>query len=267
MQYSVDDLLYLMSRLRDPDTGCPWDIKQTFESIVPSTIEEAYEVADAIGRQSYEEIADELGDLLFQVIFYAQMAKEEGRFDFSAIVSGLVAKLVRRHPHVFPDGTLTSKRTSGPADEALIKESWEQIKAEERASRGDLSIVDSVPSGMTGLVRAQKLGKRVANVGFDWSEPKFVIEKVREELAELEQAIESGAQNQMVEELGDLLFSTVQLARHLGVSAEQSMQQANQKFISRFKQVEQLADQPLGNMTEQQLEALWQRVKKAESLV
>lgn len=262
MKYTIDDLQYLMARLRDPDTGCPWDIAQTFESIVPSTIEEAYEVADAIGRGAFDEVTDELGDLLFQVIFYSQMGKEQSTFDFTDVVDGIVNKLIRRHPHVFPDGSLSSKRSAGAPDEAAIKASWEQIKSEERALRGDVGVLDSVPTGLPGLIRAQKLGKRASNVGFDWSTASQVMAKVHEELAELEQALSANDADNINEEIGDVLFSIAQLGRHLGINVEQSIQASNQKFTARFKLMEDIANDDLGNITEHNLEALWLQAKE-----
>ena len=176
--YTVDDLIYLMSRLRDPDGGCPWDLKQSFASIVPHTLEEAYEVADAIERQDWTHLNDELGDLLFQVIFYAQLGHETERFDFSTIVSNLVTKLVRRHPHVFPDGTLLSP----PAERALtddeIKQNWETIKQQERdgkEARGESRVLDDIPQALPGLTRAVKLQKRASQVGFDWNDAEAFL--------------------------------------------------------------------------------------------
>jgi len=261
IRYTMADLQYLMARLRDPSTGCPWDIEQTFESIVPSTIEEAYEVADAIGRSAFDELLDELGDLLFQVIFYAQMASEQQRFDLDDIVQGIVTKLIRRHPHVFIDGTLQSVRQGGAPDEQLIKESWEKIKQEERLKKGDQGVLSSVPSGLPGLIRAQKLGKRAAGVGFDWPDVQGVIDKVDEELNELKSAIASADKANISEELGDLLFTLAQLSRHLGVNVEKSIQAANHKFARRFEIMERIASEPLGNITAEGLEQLWDQVK------
>jgi len=261
-QYTMADLQYLMARLRDPATGCPWDIEQTFASIVPSTIEEAYEVADAIGRSAFDELLDELGDLLFQVIFYAQMASEQQRFDLGDIIHGIVTKLIRRHPHVFVEGTLSSVRKEEAPDEQLIKESWEKIKQEERLKKGDQGVLSSVPAGLPGLIRAQKLGKRASTVGFDWPDVQGVVDKVDEELLELKNAITSADKEHIGEELGDLLFTLAQLSRHLGVNVEQCIQGANHKFASRFEVMERIASQPLGNITAEGLEQLWDQVKR-----
>src|SRR5690606_21059326 len=204
-----------MARLRDPKSGCPWDIKQSYASIAPSTIEEAYEVVDAIEKQDYVHLKEELGDLLFQVIFYSQIGREEGRFDFAGIVSDLVAKLVRRHPHVFPDGSLHSRvadQSSLPAD---VKQRWEAIKQEERASKGVKGVLADVPLNLPALTRATKLQKRAASVGFDWDDVQGPIAKVREELLEVEEALATGNQNAIAEELGDLLFAVVNISRFL----------------------------------------------------
>ncbi|MFT7339060.1 MAG: ATP diphosphatase, partial [Marinobacter maritimus] len=203
MSYSIDDLKVLMARLRDPETGCPWDARQTFKSIVPHTLEEAHEVADAIERESHADLKDELGDLLFQVIFYAQIGAEEGHFSFDSVVDNLVRKLVRRHPHVFPEGTLESRiDPDNRPDEAWIKESWERIKAEERAQKQMQDSLAATPGRLDGIartlpamVRAEKLQKRAARHGFDWPNIEPVFDKLHEEIDELKeawQAAESG---------------------------------------------------------------------------
>lgn len=241
-QYSIDDLIYLMSRLRDPEGGCPWDLKQNFASIVPHTLEEAYEVADAIERQDWTHLNDELGDLLFQVIFYAQLGKETSRFDFSSIVSNLVTKLVRRHPHVFPDGTLHSAPAERVLTDAEIKQNWEQIKQQEREEK-DLQrpsrVLDDIPKALPGLTRAVKLQKRASSVGFDWNDAELVLDKIEEELAELREAIRSGDQAAVADEMGDMIFAQVNLARHLGVNPEDAVRGTNQKFERRFGYVEE----------------------------
>ena len=187
--YQLTDLLNLMARLRDPQYGCPWDLKQSYASIVPHTLEEAYEVADAIERGAFDELPGELGDLLFQVVYYSQLAREEGRFDFAAVVDGITRKLVRRHPHVFPDGDLYGSLDQPRLSEAEVKQRWEAIKAEERAERAaapeQLSLLDDVPSVLPALSRAKKLQGRAARVGFDWPDALPVLDKVREELDEV----------------------------------------------------------------------------------
>ncbi|HHX82661.1 MAG TPA: nucleoside triphosphate pyrophosphohydrolase, partial [Pseudomonadaceae bacterium] len=167
VRHTIDDLLQLMARLRDPQTGCPWDIRQDFASLVPFTVEEVYEVVDTIERGDYDHLGEELGDLLFQVVFYAQVAEEEGRFDFSTVVDGIVRKLLARHPHVFPDGTLASHRATAEADERQVKDQWEAIKAVERQSKGRSGLLADIPAALPALVRAQKIQKRAARVGFD----------------------------------------------------------------------------------------------------
>lgn len=259
--YSLDDLLYLMARLRDPKSGCPWDIKQSYASIAPSTIEEAYEVVDAIEKQDYVHLKEELGDLLFQVIFYSQIGREEGRFDFAGIVSDLVAKLVRRHPHVFPDGSLHSRvadQSSLPAD---VKQRWEAIKQEERASKGVKDVLADVPLNLPALTRATKLQKRAASVGFDWDDVQGPIAKVREELLEVEEALATGNQNAIAEELGDLLFAVVNISRFLKLDAESALRSANRKFERRFAYLEKNASRPLPDAGMEELNRLWEESK------
>ena len=280
-QYTIEDLLYLMKRLRDPDKGCPWDIKQTFDSILPCTLEEAYEVADAIEQKDYSHLKDELGDLLFQVIFYAQMGKEEEHFDFSDIVSSSVSKLLRRHPHVFPDGTLESELADGVViSEAEIKRNWERIKVKERAIKAEEdtnandvfeSVLDSIPNSIPSLARAEKLQKRAAHYGFDWPTIEPVFDKVQEELQELKEALahpnsESPAQQQhIIDEMGDVLFCCVNLARAINVNSDTALRSTNQKFINRFRYIEQaVQDQGkvLGDVTLNELDQLWDDAKK-----
>ena len=268
--YSIEDLRYLMKRLRDPETGCPWDLKQSYRSIAPYTLEEVYEVIDCIERNDLDHLGEELGDLLFQVIFYSQLGAEEQIFDFDSIVHGIVEKLVRRHPHVFPLGTLESKRgrEEQAEQEAKIKQTWEQIKKQERADKGDRGILDDIPLAMPALSRAHKLQKRAATTGFDWSDASDVLDKVREEIDELGTEIGAGNKDAMEEEFGDLLFSCVNLARHLGIDPERAMRLANGKFQHRFESMEELASQggcqTLSEMTVDQMEQLWTRVKSAE---
>jgi len=216
MTYTLDDLLHLMARLRDPQYGCPWDLKQDYASIVPHTIEEAYEVADTIERGDFEHLQGELGDLLFQVVYYSQLAREEGRFEFDGVIDAITRKLIRRHPHVFPTGELYAPLDTPMLDEAQVKSRWEEIKAEERAEKSEpeqLSLLDDVPAALPALSRAAKLQKRAATVGFDWPDALPVLDKVREELDEVLQAMADGDSDALEDELGDLLFATVNLAR------------------------------------------------------
>lgn len=269
--YELPDLLHLMARLRDPQHGCPWDLKQDFRSIVPHTLEEAYEVADAIERGDFEHLPGELGDLLFQVVYYSQLAREEGRFDFAQVIDAITRKLVRRHPHVFPDGDLYGALDTPRLDEAAIKERWEDIKAEERAEKAaapeQLSLLDDVPSTLPALSRAAKLQKRAAQVGFDWPEALPVLDKVREELDEVLEAMSENDGPAIAEELGDLLFAVVNLTRHLNTDPETALRAANAKFERRFRFIEQAlrdAGRPIENCDLEELDALWGEAKKAE---
>lgn len=240
-RHSLDDLLTLMAVLRDPEQGCPWDIKQDWDSIVPHTLEEAYEVADAIERRAFDELPGELGDLLFQVIYYSQFGVEERRFDFYDIVDTLTAKMLARHPHVFPDGTLASRRLEISAAEVEargIDRRWESRKAEERAAREAHSTLDDIPGALPALSRAAKLTKRASRVGFDWPDTQGVLAKIREELAEVEEALEAKDIKHAQEEVGDLLFAVVNLARRLKADPEQVLRATNHKFERRFRHVE-----------------------------
>jgi nucleoside triphosphate diphosphatase len=260
--YTITDLLYLMQRLRDPQTGCPWDITQTYDTIAPSTLEEAYEVVDAIEKKDLVHLKEELGDLLFQVIFYSQLGKEEGRFEFADVVSTLVEKLVRRHPHVFPDGTLASQienRNSLPDD---VKARWEAIKQEERAAKGVLGILEDVPLNLPALTRAAKLQKRAASVGFDWDDVNGPIDKVREELLEVESALAEKNPVAVEEELGDLLFAVVNICRYLKVDSEQALRKANHKFSQRFGFIEQNMGKPLASSSIEEMNQLWDQAKQ-----
>ncbi|MEO4047877.1 nucleoside triphosphate pyrophosphohydrolase [Pseudomonas sp. CAU 1711] len=272
-RYCLDDLLHLMARLRDPQYGCPWDLKQDYASIVPHTIEEAYEVADAIERGDFAHLPGELGDLLFQVVYYSQLAREEGRFDFAAVVDAITAKLVRRHPHVFPDGDLYGAPDMARLEEAAIKQRWEEIKAEERAEKAaapeQLSLLDDVPAALPALSRAAKLQKRAAQVGFDWPEALPVVDKLREELDEVLEAMSENDAEAIAEEIGDLLFVGVNLARHLRVDPESALRAANAKFERRFRYIEQAlrdAGRPIENCNLEELDALWGEAKKLEKL-
>ncbi|MFL1467237.1 nucleoside triphosphate pyrophosphohydrolase [Marinobacter sp. DUT-3] len=278
MSYSIEDLKTLMARLRDPETGCPWDIKQTFKSIVPHTLEEAYEVADAIERADYPHLEDELGDLLFQVIFYTRMGREQGHFDFDSVVDNLVRKLLRRHPHVFPEGTLESRvDPDNRPGEAEIKASWERIKAEERAlnpkpETSDSSRLDGIARTLPAMARAEKLQKRAANHGFDWPDIEPVFDKLHEEIDELKEAWHAaengtGARDAVEDELGDLLFVCVNLARFMKVNPEQALNRTNHKFDARFRAIEQRLEGEGRNLDDETLEALdaiWQQVKGVE---
>ncbi|WP_027706942.1 nucleoside triphosphate pyrophosphohydrolase [Zooshikella ganghwensis] len=266
--YTMDDLLYLMTQLRDPKTGCPWDIKQTFSTIVNYTIEEAYEVADAIEREDFQHLCDELGDLLFQVIFYAQMGEENGYFDFAKIVNNLVAKLIRRHPHVFPSGELKVKKDETEqvnVSDLDVKASWEQIKKQERLQQNKTQLLADIPLSLPALKRAHKLQHRAAQVGFDWSDHKPVIDKIKEELKEVEQAIATGKEEHIQDEIGDLIFCCVNLARHLQVDAEQAVRQCNAKFTRRFHYIEeQLAvnEQDCKSSSLVEMDYLWRQAKE-----
>ena len=269
--YQLDDLLHLMARLRDPQHGCPWDLKQSYASIVPHTIEEAYEVADAIERGDFAHLPGELGDLLFQVVYYSQLAREEGRFAFAEVVDGITRKLVRRHPHVFPDGDLYGAPDAAKLEEAAVKQRWEELKAEERAEKAaapeQLSLLDDVPQALPALSRAAKLQKRAAQVGFDWPEALPVVDKVREELDEVLEAMSENDPEAISEEIGDLLFVVTNLARHLKVDPESALRAANGKFEQRFRFIEQAlreAGRAIEDCDLQALDALWGEAKKLE---
>jgi ATP diphosphatase len=260
---SIDDLLAIMSRLRDPVRGCPWDQKQSFRTILPYTLEEAYEVAEAIEREDMDELRDELGDLLLQVVFHAQMASEGGSFTFTDVVRGICEKMLRRHPHVFGEADF--------ADEHEVRASWEREKAAEREGKGRAetgSLLEGVAHALPALVRAQKLQRRTALVGFDWDDIDGVIDKVREELSECEQTVSVHADpTDRVHELGDLLFACVNLARHLDVDAEQALRAANHRFERRFAVVEaglrRQGKEP-GPGTRSEMERLWETAKAEE---
>jgi nucleoside triphosphate diphosphatase len=257
--------------LRDPERGCPWDVKQNFSTIAPYTIEEAYEVADAIARGDLEGLKDELGDLLLQVVYHAQMAGEQSRFDFSDVADAVTRKMIRRHPHVFVDGSLR--------DEFLTANLWERIKAEEKAERGEsvasvASRLDEVPLALPALTRAVKLQKRAAEVGFDWPSLAPVLAKAEEEIVELKEAIAaegdaaSGTRSTKIkEEFGDLLFVMANVARHLKVDPEAALREANAKFVRRFKSIEQaLAKEGrrCEDATLEEMDRLWDEAKEAE---
>ena len=249
-------LLDIMRRLRDPQTGCPWDIGQTFRTITPYTIEEAYEVADTIERGALDELPDELGDLLLQVVFLAQIGADQKHFDIVEVIDAISEKMERRHPHVFGD--------VDAADAAAVKANWEAIKANEKraAGRAESSLLDDVPAGMPALVRAQKLQKRAARVGFDWPDAAGAIAKLREETEELAD-IPDGDADRQEDELGDVLFSAVNVARKLGLDADAALRRANAKFERRFREVETSADAPLDTLSLDAMETLWQAAKRS----
>jgi nucleoside triphosphate diphosphatase len=252
----LDALLELMRRLRDPQRGCAWDRVQDFATIAPYTIEEAYEVAEAIALMDPGKIRDELGDLLFQVVFHARMAEERGWFGFADVAESISAKLIRRHPHVFSE--------QGRNDEASISLAWEAQKAQERRAGGSSGTLADVPRALPALTRAEKLGRRAARVGFDWPDAQSVTDKVREELDETLKAIAATDQAAMSEEVGDLLFSIANWARHLHVNPEQALQQAARKFELRFAQMEQLVSERalvLESLSAAQWDALWSEAK------
>jgi ATP diphosphatase len=260
-----------MARLRDPQHGCPWDLKQSYASIVPYTIEEAYEVADAIERGDFEHLPGELGDLLFQVVYYSQLAREEGRFEFAEVVDGITRKLIRRHPHVFVDGDLYGAPDVARLEEAAVKQRWEELKAEERAEKAatpeQLSLLDDVPNALPALSRAVKLQKRAAQVGFDWPAALPVVDKVREELDEVLEAMSENDPQAIAEEVGDLLFVVTNLARHLKVDPESALRAANGKFEQRFRFIEQAlreAGRAMEDCNLEELDVLWGEAKKLE---
>lgn len=265
--YTIDDLTYLMARLRDPETGCPWDLRQTYADIVPYTIEECYELADTIERNDFDHLREELGDVLFQVVFYARLAEEDQRFSLPDVIDVLIEKLVRRHPHVFPDGSLRGDSRGDAIDEAKVKQNWESLKREERQAKSREAILDDIPLALPALTRARKLQKRASDVGFDWDDASAVPDKIREELSEIAGAIESGDQTHVAEEVGDLIFAAVNYARHLGVDPEAAVRTANRKFETRFRHMEQaLLSESIKpeSLDSAAWEHRWQQAKNAE---
>ena len=254
-------LLDIMAALRDPDHGCPWDQQQDFATIAPYTIEEAYEVADAIARQDFSALPDELGDLLFQVVYHARMAEEAGKFAFGDVARLIADKMVRRHPHVFGDGAAR--------DAAAQTVAWEEQKRAERAARAETGTLAGVPAGLPALTRAAKLTARAARVGFDWPDAAAVLDKLEEEAAELRAELAEGDTARLADEVGDLLFVLANLARKLNLDPETCLRQANTKFQRRFSQIELNAENKqltLNEMTLDAMEAEWQRVKRAERM-
>ena len=268
----ISRLIEIMAALRTPVTGCPWDLEQDFASIAPYTLEEAYEVADAIERGDMDDLRDELGDLLLQVVYHARMAEEAGDFAFGDVVEAITKKMIRRHPHVFGDA---EARAAGSA-----KGMWDAIKAEEKAQKRAArtarglpaedhghGFLDSVPVALPALVRARKLQDRAAKVGFDWKEAAPILDKIEEEIAELRQAMDEGDKAAMSDEFGDVLFALVNFGRHIDVEAETALQGTNAKFRRRFHFIERelaASGRRLGEVTLEEMEALWQRAKGVE---
>lgn len=263
----ISTLLSIMEDLRRPGTGCPWDLQQSFATIAPYTVEEAYEVADAIERGDFDDLKDELGDLLLQVVFHSQMAAEAGHFAFGDVVEAISAKMMRRHPHVF--GDLDAR------DAAAVKRRWEAIKAEEKTERsarrgngaGPAGLLADVPAALPALMRAVKLQKRAGTVGFDWKDPHAVLAKIREEIGEIEQELAAapGDPERLEDELGDILFAVANLARHLAIDPEQALRGTNAKFVKRFNYIErdlQARGKALSDASLDEMEALWQAAKQ-----
>jgi MazG family protein len=256
---AMQRLLAIMARLRSPDGGCPWDLEQNFRTIAPYTVEEAYEVADAIERDDMTALKDELGDLLFQVVFHARMAEERRAFAFADVAAAIADKMERRHPHVFGDASV---RTAAEQTGA-----WETQKAEERAAKGSGSLLDDVPLGLPGLTRAVKLQKRAARVGFDWTQAESVIAKIHEEIDELMEASRAGDRDAVEDEFGDLLFVLANLSRHIDVDPEEALRRTNEKFSRRFRYIESelaAAGRDIGKTSLEEMEELWTEAKKQE---
>ncbi|MDD9911008.1 MAG: nucleoside triphosphate pyrophosphohydrolase [Ahrensia sp.] len=266
----ISRLLEIMAALRDRDTGCPWDVEQTFRTIVPYTIEETYEVVDAIERDDMDDLREELGDLLLQTVFHAQMAREEGAFDFGEVVEAITTKMIRRHPHVFGD---EDARTAG-----MAKGAWDRIKAQEKTERAqrrakaglppkkeDGALLDAVPAAMPPLLEALKLQQKAAKVGFDWNDPQAVIAKLREETAEAETALNNHDRDALEDEIGDLFFTLVNLARHLDIDPGSALRRCNGKFRRRFADVENAFGDKLKEASLDEMEAAWVTAKNSES--
>jgi ATP diphosphatase len=265
----ISRLLEIMATLRTPGSGCPWDLEQNFATIAPYTIEEAYEVADAIARGDLDDLRDELGDLLLQVVFHARMAEEENAFSFGDVVEAITRKMIRRHPHVFADrdGRLT------PSD---VKGAWDRIKAEEKAERaaqrppeaiGHKSLLSSVKASQPALARAMELQRKASTVGFDWNDPRAVLHKIREEADEIEAALDRGDVQELAEEAGDLLFALVNLARHVGADPEMALRGTNAKFERRFAHIEralQSQGRTLESASLEEMDAFWNEAKSKE---
>lgn len=268
---AMQQLLDIMAQLRDPETGCPWDIQQSFATIAPYTIEEAYEVADAIEKNDPEEIRDELGDLLLQVVFHAQMAQEKGWFDFGDIAQTISNKMIRRHPHVFGESSADTAED--------VAENWEAIKQQEKLAKGKAAqyLLDDIPNNLPGLIRAVKLTKKAAKVGFDWPDVQPVLDKVEEEIDELKAELtvkashnnvnhhhDSGDNDAQIEaEFGDILFALANVGRHLNIDPEKALRGTNQKFIRRFAYIENNATQPLHELSLEEMDTLWEAAKRS----
>jgi nucleoside triphosphate diphosphatase len=255
----INRLLEIMTALRNPQTGCPWDIEQTFATIAPYTIEEAYEVADAIARDDLADLKDELGDLLLQVVFHARMAQEQNAFDFGDVVESITAKMIRRHPHVFG-----AKRDLSPDE---VKGLWAKIKAEEKAARPQEGLLADVPVGLPGLTRAVKLQSKASTVGFDWNDARLVLDKIREETREIEAALDAKDDAAILDEIGDLLFAVANLARHVGADPEAAIRGTNAKFERRFGHIEteiRRRGQNLAEVSLAEMDVLWNDAKARE---
>jgi ATP diphosphatase len=268
----ISRLIEIMAALRTPVTGCPWDLEQNFATIAPYTIEEAYEVADAITRGDFDDLREELGDLLLQVVYHARMAEEQSAFAFGDVVEAITRKMIRRHPHVFAD-------KDGNIAPAGVKSAWERIKAEEKAERAarrppeettHQSLLASVKAGQPALTRAMELQRKASTVGFDWNDPRAVLAKIREEADEIEAALDGGDANELAEETGDLLFALVNLARHVGADPETALRGTNAKFERRFAYIERALSakgRSLEDATLEEMDALWNEAKVEESVV
>ena len=265
----ISRLLDIMAKLRTPGSGCPWDLEQNFATVVPYTIEEAYEVADAIARGDLEDLCDELGDLLLQVVFHARMAEEQRAFAFGDVVEAITRKMIRRHPHVFAD-------TDGRLTPADVKGAWDRIKAEEKAERAARrpsaetsrkSLLSGVKTGQPALTRAMELQRKASSVGFDWNDPRAVLHKIREEADEIEAALDRGDADELAEETGDLLFALVNLARHVGADPDSALRGTNAKFERRFGYIEQALEaqgRSLASASLTEMDALWNEAKRRE---
>ncbi len=250
---AITALIEIMARLRAPEDGCPWDLEQTFRTIAPYTIEEAYEVADAIERDDLRALKDELGDLLFQAVFHARIAEEQGLFSFADVAEAITEKMIRRHPHIFGDADMRN------ADEQTA--AWENQKAKERTDKGQVSLLDDVPVGLPGLTRAVKLQKRAARVGFDWTDAKDVLGKIAEETSELTEAINENNADSIEDEFGDLLFVLANLSRHLKIDPDAALRRTNEKFIRRFCYIEEKLGDRISDASLEEMEALWTEAK------
>ncbi len=267
----VSRLIEIMAALRTPVTGCPWDLEQNFATIAPYTIEEAYEVVDAIARGDFEDLREELGDLLLQVVYHAQMAEEQQAFDFGDVVEAITRKMIRRHPHVFAD-------KDGNIQPAGVKSAWERIKAEEKAERAarrpaeetaHTSLLSGVKAGQPALTRAMELQRKASTVGFDWNDPRAVLQKIREEADEIEAALDRNDKDELAAETGDLLFALVNLARHVEADPESALRTTNAKFERRFAYIERALDaqgRTLAQASLAEMDALWNAAKREEKL-